>query len=290
MKGQQVLSLGTIMAACVCLFFKNRNILVNFDYTALTTERRASSGKAELGWAGALVDASLPWKDMDLDKWGNCGSNKCFFRSVSNDTIGYLVAGEDLYGGMLRATQLAEELHNEFGSNHLYLEVGKVNATTAILDRLNAVAYIPSKAEGGMKPGGAVLHFEDANATVGRLTVQTVRAAPEPSLFLGSATANLEITLSRVAAFRLLIPDREAFRRQIEIELERFSRLLPEYPHLRYDFQGLVDLEGNFYLIDLDGFDHSHKTQNPNFAARVINKRLAMLRTIVDMLTSPDAM
>jgi hypothetical protein len=299
MKGQ-MLSLGALMAACIGLHFRNRTMLGHyFEFTThaalTTTDRRASADEQELEWEGALVDNNnasslFPWKDMDLHQRGTCGAKKCFFRSVSNHTIGYLVTGEDLYGGMLRAVQMAEDLQNEFGTSHLYMDVTEVNATAAILDVLNAAASRPLELVG--KEGerrAPVLHFETANATVGRLTVQRVRAAPEPSLFLGSASANLEITLNRVAAFRQLIPDRQAFRRQIEVELERFSRLLPAYPQLRYDLQGLVDLEGRFYLIDLDGFDHSRKVQNAHFAARVIHKRLATLRNIVDMLTAPDA-
>lgn len=89
-----------------------------------------------------------------------------------------------------------------------------------------------------------------SNATV--VVVQKLRIAPEPSLFVGVVAENHQVTLSKLQDFRQVIPDLDIFGRQFQVEITRIGKILEAYPKLWFDFQGLVDVYGNFYHMDLD--------------------------------------
>ena len=101
------------------------------------------------------------------------------------------------------------------------------------------------------------------------VAVQKVRVAPEPNLFLELAGQNRKVTLKQIDGFRALIPDKEAFERQFKEEMERIRQVLKMHPKLRYDFQGMIDLHGNFYFLDMDGMHYQRKPHPKAILARV---------------------
>ena len=214
---------------------------------AATTSRKTKDSSSALN----VNSLPLPWKDVDWTQKGSCGVNKCFFRSTSNHTVGYLVAnnGDAAYKNMRRATDLAQRLHVEFGAKHFDdIEFPyKVNITATLVPHLNRLVHQPLR--------GVVEHWGkggvfQSNATV--VVVQKLRIAPEPSLFVGVIAENHQVTLSKLQDFRQVIPDLDSFGRQFQFEITRIGKILEAYPKLEFDFQGLVDVHGNFYHMDLD--------------------------------------
>jgi hypothetical protein len=295
------------VAVCFCLasFWQNRRLVVATNDSGRTDERRPSYefdrlglgfdlgrlGFASInrGWEGAFSgddeDTSLPWKDMDLSKGATCGVFKCFLRSISNHSRGYLVAGEEIYEGMYHAWQLANQIRDEFGAKHFYLDVSKVNATRAILDRLNAVVEQPlSRVVKDWETNRQLLHLTPANATMGKMTVQTVHAAPKPSLFLSAANDNYKVSLSQVDAFRPHISDKDAFRRQLTSEFVRIDKILHTYPQLCFDFQGLIDTQGRFYHMDMDGYYNQNRRQDKRFIDGMVQKRVDKMKHVMELL------
>jgi hypothetical protein len=172
---------------------------------------------------------------------------------------------------------IGERNDKEFGAKHFYLEVTKVNATLAILDRLNAVVEQPmSSVVEGWQTSRNMIKLTPANATV--------RAAPKPSLFMSAGNNNHLITLSQVDAFRPLIPDKDAFRRQLEREFERIDKVLHKYPQLMFDFQGMIDVHGRFYHVDMDGYYNMNRYQDKRFMNAMVRKRVNKMKTVMELL------
>lgn len=62
-----------------------------------------------------------PWNDMNLEQPVICGVHKCFVRSLQNDTsVGYIVGPASQYEKLIQAADLAAEVKNRYGVNHLY--------------------------------------------------------------------------------------------------------------------------------------------------------------------------
>jgi hypothetical protein len=110
---------------------------------------------------------------------GNCGIAKCFFRSVSNNTEGYLAAAEAEYDGMRRASELAQQLQSQCKAKHLYLELAQrvEHVTPDFVNRLNRLIDQPAT----RVKNESVLEIYEASESV--LIVQKVLIAPQPSLF-----------------------------------------------------------------------------------------------------------
>jgi hypothetical protein len=225
---------------------------------------------------------SFHWDDLDLSQKGKCGLAKCFFLSVSNHTEGYLVAGEDEYDGMKRASELAQLLQRECQAKHLYLELAQrvERVTPEFVHRLNSLIDQPCT----RLRNASLADVFNANETV--LVVQKVLIAPKPSLFFGAGGPNWKLTLAQIEGFRSLIPDMEAFLSQVKLEKERIRDALHKDPTLWHDFQGLVDLQGNFYFIDLDGHYYQRVLSHEKTEIR-IRKRLGWFQLMIDQLATP---
>jgi hypothetical protein len=214
---------------------------------------------------------------------GNCGIAKCFFRSVSNDTEGYLVAAEAEYDGMRRASELAQQLQSQCKANHLYLELAQrvEHVTPDFVNRLNSLIDQPST----RVKNESVLEVYEASESV--LIVQKVLIAPQPSLFFGAGGPNWKMTLGQMKSFRHLIADKHAFLRQLRLEKNIARQALHMDPTLWHDFQGLVDVQGNFYYIDLDGH-YAQRVLSRHLTEYRIEKRLGWFQLMIDMLSAPE--
>ena len=209
-----------------------------------------------------------PWNDMNLTVNATCGVDKCFFRSITDETLGYLVAGSNRYEAMVMASNFAQTLHREFRAKHLNLGIAyAINVSEAFQEGLNNLVYQPNRDLEGWEQEDVFLTDEDMTFVV----VQEVRVAPHPSLFLAVAAQNREVTLQQMDSFRQQIPDKAAFQNQFQAEMKTIQRVLKKYPKLHYDFQGMVDVHGNFYFIDLDGQSHQHKDM-PKIRLRATRK------------------
>ena len=216
------------------------------------------------------------WDDVDLSQNGNCGWHKCFWRSVSNQTIGYLVAEEKQYAQMRDAVEVALTIQDKFGSKHFHLDLYVVNVTKDFKEKLNGLVHQPAREARGMESKGIYRSTQ--------LIIEKVMIAPDPALFFAAAKANLQLTVNQLEDFRPLIPDKEAFRRQIDIEHERLTKVLADNPLLALDFQAVIDPAGNLFHIDLDG--HFSMAKRDNNTDLRVTECLRLLAEVNKNLTS----
>lgn len=225
-----------------------------------------------------VVETDFDWTDIDLTKKGNCGWHKCFWRSVSNKTVGYLLAEERQYRQMKHAVDVALDLEKNFKSKHFHLDLAVVNVTEEFKDRLNDLVDQPARRARGLSNQGIYRSRQ--------LIIERVIIAPDPALFFGSAKANRQLTEDQLPEFRSKIPDKHVFREQINTEHERLQKVFNHNPLLALDFQAVIDPAGHLYHIDLDGHLSMAKREN-NTDLRVA-ECLAFLEEVNDHLTLPD--
>ena len=123
-------------------------------------------------------------------------------------------------------------------------------ADTAWISFLNEFVDQPGLRAGGYAPQPVYGTSADEN-DLEHLVVQQVRRAPEPHFFL-TIGANHELTEQTMVEFAPLIRDSQAFDRQLWSEMQRIREFLRAHPLFFRDFQGLVDVQGHFYTMDLD--------------------------------------
>ena len=191
-----------------------------------------------------------------------CGVDKCFFPSLTNAALGYLVAGSSRYEEMHSAFTLAQRLERNFGMHHFNIEPPyRVVTTPEWTAKLNSVVVQPGRKAQGLKPQD-VYGTEDDKDDLDHLIVQVVQRAPEPHLFIGIGENNQDRTLQGIREFVKHIPNRYAFDARFEKELHRIRAILQDHPVLHVDFQALVDVHGRVYVIDLD-LDENWKDELP---------------------------
>jgi hypothetical protein len=258
---------------------------VHFDHASLTT------GLARQASVPPFVDGAdaFDWNDLDWQKGGDCGLTKCFFHSVSNATVGYLVASVGNYDIMQRASQLAANLTEQIpGLRHLYLETDPraPRVSPSLVAKLNAHADQPVR-RAANRTIQAV--YEEDETT---LVVQTVIKAPAVTLMFGCCAGTKFIAMQQLAHdFWPRIPNRTLFRHNLRQERDRIERALYLEPRLWDDFQGLVDVHGHFYFIDLDGhFGYSGNATHltPRFVNTLIRRRLKVLDGLIEQLASDE--
>ena len=209
-----------------------------------------SSSNATTAFDNPLIQSAIqvmtyePWSDMDWSEGhATCGSHKCFYRSRTQPTMGYLVARRNSWDAMHQVYSLEEELHQQFGIQRISLEEPTVlGISHDQLRILKKYVFQP-----GRTHESRVYWSEDT-----QVTVQKVNIVPSPYMFLGTKPKNYEATRAAVADFRPLIPDPKAFSRQFLLELDRMEKILISHQDLIKDFQVLIDTQGRFYWIDLD--------------------------------------
>lgn len=155
---------------------------------------------------------------------------------------------------MLKAVSVAKDLEKRYNSKHFHLGLLFVNVTTELRDRLNSLVDQPARRIRGQE----MTEIYKSN----RLVIEKVRIAPDPGFFFATNKANLGLTVQQLESFRKGIPDKEAFRVQLEAERRKLKRVLSDNPTLALDFQAVIDTTGNFYHIDLDGHISHAKRDN----------------------------
>jgi hypothetical protein len=247
-----------------------------------------SATKAAPSWeVPSPVPFPFSWDDVDLTQKGNCGSHKCFFRSVSNDTLGYLVAPKLEFHKMKKASLLVTRLEENFGAKHFMAdEPLKVKVSKSLIKTLNRLVDNPQRREKGIGQQEDMFDMS-RDGTKSRLAIQKVIVAPDNTLFFAHSRSGRLVTEKQLPDFALTIPDKEAFRHQLLVETIKLERIFQEEPMLAWDFQPLIDTAGNVYHIDLDGhLSHSYW----DFSQAETQKEGALcvdfLREVEDVITN----
>ncbi|VEU39137.1 unnamed protein product [Pseudo-nitzschia multistriata] len=212
------------------------------------------------------LSSSFDWSDVRASQKveGNCGADKCFWRSVSDpENVGYLVASAGYhYERMARAYDFATAtLEKACHARHLYLsEPLKVGATKEFLRELNGLrknpyfAYVDEVAPKGTKPKSDRLVFDENDP---HLVVQKVKVAPPSSLAFGYLARKWDLLVTRdLPAFRTHLVSLGIDPRSLEAKLDEERRkiecAMDHSPTYWYDLQGLIDEGGNYHHTDVD--------------------------------------
>lgn len=205
----------------------------------------ATSSQGEERLENITIPKSV-WEDLNLSSNVICGGFKCFIRSASDDTIGYLISKHpSIFDDMMKATEVAKELAHKYGAKHLYIEPPyNASMPDEIMNQLNTVAKHP------LTPNKKSGFF-----TKPSVVVQKMKTAKEPSLFFACLSPNKKVTRARLPTFASLVVGlgyKEEFQSNIAEEQKRLRLMLLDMPGLGADLQGLISPKGEFFYIDLD--------------------------------------
>lgn len=201
------------------------------------------------GVPSAGPESTYDWTDVNLLVKGACGWNKCFFPSIRNATIGYLIVSDSQYKAMKKADDVARDLHDRFGSKHFHLALDHDTVTKEFKDHINSLVVQPNRANAGLE---SIPILKDHHQVV----IQKVLKAPEPAFFFAVMNNNFKKSRAQLNEFAPKIPDKKGFGIQLRKEYKRLVKVLDYMPGFVRDLQALIDIHGNFYHIDLDGHIH----------------------------------
>ena len=139
------------------------------------------------------------------------------------------------------------------------------------MHHLNTLVHQPGRIAQGW-PQLPVYGTDADEADLAHLVVQRVRRAPEPHLFVTTGQHNHALTEQSLTDFAPHIVDRHAFDRQWAVQVQRIAAVLRAYPMFYHDFQGLVDVQGNFYVMDLDIDDKWKNEGLPDDIKDILNE------------------
>jgi hypothetical protein len=242
--------------------------------------------------------AEFDWSTVKLTQKANCGMVKCFFESSAtegsaahavagslqqNPQVGYLVASQRQYSKMRRASELASWLTRELGAHHFYSDDAQlVQVTPALTRQLNDLVDQPLRVIANMTTKALY------NETESTMVVQEVIKAPSPALTFGSSSTKREALASALPYFCRHAPNITALAEQMQRERTVVYRALVAVPTLWRDFQGMVDVYGNFYFIDLDGH-FSKKVVSEKRRRQLIRHRMDRFDSLVEQLLMVSA-
>lgn len=185
-------------------------------------------------------------EDMDLSTRIDCGTTKCFVPSVSNRDRGYLVQANTTDLGSLNAAfNNAKRIEKEFGGSHFYVDAPFIiTLSNQEKEKFNRHAYLTLR------------NYHDSqfyqSPTVG---VQKMIKAPDDTLYMACSWPNVQRFRLELDSFVARVHktgnDKE-FLENIEKSHDVAKRVFEAIPYLLLDFQGLFDIKGRLYFIDLD--------------------------------------
>jgi hypothetical protein len=192
-----------------------------------------------------------PWSDIDWSegKAVACGVSKCYFKSTSNLTVGYLVApmkegNQRRFDEMLKAFTFAQRMHEDYGVPLLTLDPPQMlKIQPVIVTLINNYTHMPQS-----QRGDRLIFAPDRDK---RVVVQRMLTVPAPNFFVKIDNVPY---LHTFVDFRKQITNPEAFSKQLLLDINKINQMVntSEYYHLIRDFQGIVGHDGRFYHIDLD--------------------------------------
>ena len=180
-----------------------------------------------------------------------CGKEKCFFRTQSNATIGYLVARssrKDNRKGRFESLQAAYALAQNLTATHdiqhfLKSPPASITITPPLAITLNANLW----SEKGQQPMKTERFQVNTTAYI-----QRVQVAPSPHLLIGCVESKMKPFEAQLGAFMKQVK-KETFLQTFSKKFSRVRKLVFNVePCLIKDFQVLVDTKGNLYHLDFD--------------------------------------
>jgi len=187
------------------------------------------------------------WEELDFSIPSNCGADKCFFRSLHDEQIGYLVsrnAQREEQGYVLQVHEgweVSRYLQAKFDIQHFLL------GSPMLLNVTESDAALLNSNLSNSDAGKGTYYTSEHLAVV-----QRVRVAPEPFIII-KAAPSLESTWKRMDKWlETVVENRSSFARQLEIHLQSTLEILMAVPLFCQDFQIMIDSEGNLFQFDFD--------------------------------------
>jgi hypothetical protein len=181
-----------------------------------------------------------------------CGKEKCFFRTKSNDTIGYLVARSShkenrkgRFESLQAAYALAQNLTNTHNAQH-FLKAPPVQIVISpqLATRLNQNLW----SEKGQRPFKTERYQVNTTAFI-----QRVQVAPSPHLLIGCVESKMGPFQTQLGSFMQQVTKKEAFLKTFQRSFKNVRKLIFDVePCLIKDFQVFMDTTGNLYHLDFD--------------------------------------
>jgi hypothetical protein len=229
--------------------------------TASTPDKTAAATVKNFRTAHAAFD----WNDVQAVQGvkGKCGADKCFWHSTSDpENVGYLIASAKYHWEpMKKAYDFAVDvLESKCNAKHLFLEPPqKVKVWHTLVGQLNKLrhneqgSFVKEKGEEPRKVLERDVFEEDDNFVV----VQKVRVAPKPHLMFGFMASKWTMMCEKeIPRFRSELLASGFSLSEIETKLEAERRgvecAMQHSDTYWYDLQGLIDIEGNYFHIDID--------------------------------------
>jgi hypothetical protein len=190
-------------------------------------------------------------ENIDFSTPVPCGYFKCFFRVLSNPSVGYLVTRDDTVPfkqSLAYQWKAAQHLQSTYGVPHLLLEEPQTIPVTEA-----AVATLSQHLVLQEDPARMIRHRRYVNASA--LVVQKVQLAPQPSLQYGCREGKVAFGLSQLPAFLEHVGEDTAQQQQFgktlraQVALQR--RLLQAEPGFAHDYHFLMDTQGMLWQLDL---------------------------------------
>lgn len=191
--------------------------------------------------------------DMDLASRLDCGLDKCFVPSTSNQEMGYLVRvlrnTKDL-AYLTGAWNTAKWINNQLGGLHFYIDPPfKAKLNKGDLDKFSSVTYKTNEGKHHAK------FFEKCPSPC-VIGVQKVKKAPVDSLYIACHEWNIARYWKGIGGFVLKIMqsgNATEFMRNSKESYNIAEKMFQTEPSMLTDFQALFDMEGRLFFIDLDG-------------------------------------
>ena len=191
--------------------------------------------------------------DMDLSRQLQCGKVKCFVPSISDQKIGYLVEKnpyKEAHASQLarHVNEVANWIDREFHEG-MHFHLG--NSFTVHLNKTVARNFY--RVTDPSTRTREQIQSQHGSQTV---TVQKMKKAPDGALFFGCHMLHYKkFRRSTVPFFKKVneTGNIKEFIVNITKGYRIMEKVLEAKPDFVYDFQAMVDLNGNLYFIDLDG-------------------------------------
>ena len=217
-----------------------------------TMEKEKQHDTALANAAEHQIDLFDP-DDLAGSKRVQCGWDKCFFSSKSNNQVGYLVARSSGMSSKEKqkrlkslelAYQLAKHLEQEYNIQHFLMDAPfNITVTQSMEARMNSNL----KSETGRQS------FNNRRFPKGSTAfVEKVKPAPKHTLLIGCKSSKLNLFNKVVDKFIQRVQDTESFARQFKAGFAKLRELLVHEPCLLDDFQVIIDAKGNLYHLDFD--------------------------------------
>jgi hypothetical protein len=201
---------------------------------------------------------------------------KCFFYINNDPTIGYLIphdAGvrrEHRLERMKEAYDLARHLQSKYQIKHLLLEPPVKLMSPPPLCIQEQLSN-SSNFEQVQTP--IIIQFNNFS----NFGYQKNLVMPDPSIILKPWTFKYEGKEVWYEFVQNNVVNGTQFMKQFKLDAQRSVEILKKFPRLVYDYQVLVDKDGNLYHLDLDRAFEDKKVSSEKKTRKVLNSIDAMV-------------